>query len=65
MALLAPESFCLSRTILPIDASRKSGSARSRRVCPVGAVSNTMRVYFAYCSSFVNCAHARRVHRSN
>ena len=51
----AEVSFCRSRTIFPMDASRKSGSESSRRVCPVGAVSNTMRVNLAYFSSLMNC----------
>ena len=36
-------------------ASRKSGSDKSLSVCPVGAVSNTIRVNLAYFSSLMNC----------
>mmetsp|Transcript_27861 Transcript_27861/g.69969 ORF Transcript_27861/g.69969 Transcript_27861/m.69969 type:complete len:296 (+) Transcript_27861:1352-2239(+) len=54
-ASVAEVSFCRSRTILPMEASRKSGSESRRRVCPVGAVSKTMRVNLAYLSSLMNC----------
>mmetsp|Transcript_5195 Transcript_5195/g.20940 ORF Transcript_5195/g.20940 Transcript_5195/m.20940 type:complete len:262 (-) Transcript_5195:705-1490(-) len=50
-----PVSFCRKRTILPMLASRKSGSDSKRSVCPVGAVSKTMRVNLAYFSSLMNC----------
>mmetsp|Transcript_8090 Transcript_8090/g.28424 ORF Transcript_8090/g.28424 Transcript_8090/m.28424 type:complete len:228 (+) Transcript_8090:467-1150(+) len=47
-------SLCLSRTIFPTLLSRNSGSVRSRRVCPVGAVSKTILVNLPYRSCFVN-----------
>ena len=55
-ASVALVSFCRKRTILPIDASKKSGSDSRRSVCPVGAVSKTMRVNLLNFSSFVNCS---------
>mmetsp|Transcript_21878 Transcript_21878/g.55688 ORF Transcript_21878/g.55688 Transcript_21878/m.55688 type:complete len:320 (-) Transcript_21878:1241-2200(-) len=54
--LTAPsDSFWRRRTILPMDASRKSGSVSSRSVCPVGAVSKMMRLKCAYCGALRNC----------
>ena len=44
-SLIAPEKRALSASTLPSKLSRNSGKARRRSVCPVGAVSNTIRRY--------------------
>mmetsp|Transcript_25815 Transcript_25815/g.76454 ORF Transcript_25815/g.76454 Transcript_25815/m.76454 type:complete len:235 (-) Transcript_25815:1537-2241(-) len=54
-APVALDSFCRRRTIFPMDTSRNSGRVSSRKVWPVGAVSNTMRWKCAYSGSLRNC----------
>ncbi len=55
IAAVALESFCRSRMILPMDASKKSGSESRRRVWPVGAVSKIIRLNFSYSGAWMNC----------
>uniref|UniRef100_A0A0V0GW51 Putative ovule protein n=1 Tax=Solanum chacoense TaxID=4108 RepID=A0A0V0GW51_SOLCH len=54
-AEVADAIFFLSFIILPIDASKKSGSDSSLSVCPVGAVSKTMREKALYSFDSRNC----------